>query len=82
MKLYLCPYEDVRHVGHADFELGHPLLLHVVVGGRIHHGEADQEHVCVGVGQGSQLVVVLLPGESSKRVTRRGWLQAGLSRWV
>lgn len=60
-KINLCSYEDVRHIGHADFQLGDPLLLDVVVRGRVHHREADQEHVRVGVGQGSQLVVVLLP---------------------
>lgn len=70
-KHYLCSYEDVRHIGHADFQLGDPLLLDVVVRGRVHHWEADQEHVRVGVGQGPQLVVVLLPGENGKCVM--GW---------
>lgn len=70
-KHYLCSYEDVRHIGHADFQFGDPLLLDVVVRGRVHHREADQEHVRVGVGQGSQLVVVLLPGENGKCVM--GW---------
>lgn len=67
-KGYLCSYEDVRDVGHADFQLGHPLLLDVVIRGGIHHREADQEDVGVRIGQGSQLVVVLLQGENSKCV--------------
>lgn len=73
---YLCSYEDIRHIGHADLQLRYPLLLDVVVWGRVYHWEADQEHVCVGVGQGSQLVVVLLQGENGRGyevVENDGW---------
>lgn len=57
---YLCSDENVGHVGHAGLELWHPLLLYVVVGGRVNHRETDKEDVCVWVGERSQLIVVLL----------------------
>lgn len=47
----LGPYEDVRHVRHAVLQLRNPLLLDVVVRGRIYDREADQKHVGVGVGE-------------------------------
>ena len=62
----LGSYEDVRHVRHAVLQLRDPLLLDVVIRGRIYDGEADQKHIRVGVGERPQLVVILLREE--KRV--------------
>lgn len=45
---------------HAGFELRYPFLLHIVIGSWIHDREADEKDVCVGVGEGPQLVVILL----------------------
>lgn len=52
-EINLGPYEDVRHVRHAVLQLRNPLLLDVVVRGRIYDREADQKHVGVGVGERS-----------------------------
>ena len=52
--------------------LGQPLLLHVVVGGGARHAEADQEHVRLGVGQGAQLVELLLAGGVEERDPAHG----------
>lgn len=77
---YLRSYEDIRHIGHADLQLRYPLLLDVVVWGRVYHWEADQEHIRVGVGQGSQLVVVLLQGENGRVLWGGGkWWVKGTS---
>ena len=56
----LGPYEDVRHVRHAALQLRDPLLLDVVIRGRVYNREADQKHIRVGVGEWPQLVVILL----------------------
>lgn len=56
----LGPYEDVRHVRHAALQLRDPLLLDVVIRGRVYDREADQKHISVGVGERPQLVVILL----------------------
>lgn len=57
---YLCSYEHIRHMRHADFQFRHPLFLDIVVRGRVHHRKTDQEDIRVGIGEGSQLIVVLL----------------------
>lgn len=67
----LGPNEDVRHVRHAVLQLRNPLLLNVVIRGRVHHREADEEHVSVGVGERPQLVVVLLWEEQGELVQGR-----------
>lgn len=75
----LGPYEDVRHVRHAVLQLRDPLLLDVVIRGRIYDGEADQKHIRVGVGERPQLVVILLREE--QRVcafVQPGW---GVATW-
>lgn len=76
---HLGPYEDVRHVRHAVPQLRDPLLLDVVVRGRIYHREADQKHIRVGVGERPQLVIVLLQESTGCMRLCSGW-EVGL-KW-
>ena len=43
-------------------DLRTPLARDVLEAGRTDDGEADEEHVCLGVGQGPESVIVLLTG--------------------
>lgn len=75
----LGPDEDVRHVRHAVLQFRDPLLLDVVIRGRVYDREADEKHVGVGVGEWPQLVVILLWGEQRRIGT--GWAQSPCSPW-
>ena len=86
----LGPYEDVRHVRHAVLQLRDPLLLDVVIRGRVYDGEADQKHISVGVGERPQLVVILLWEEQRVCVfvlmqqgeVRPMWFQEWCRLWI
>ena len=52
-------FSEVNIIIYGDI-LNHPLDVFEAV--RDHGTEADEEHVCVGVGEGPESVVVLLTG--------------------
>ena len=56
----LSAHQQEGSFGAAVVDLRHPLGLDVLEAGVEHDAEADQEHVCVGVGDGPQPVVGLL----------------------
>jgi hypothetical protein len=57
----LGAHEDLEGVGALFLHLWEPLVEGVVEGARIDEGEADEEDVGVGKGEGSQSLVLLLP---------------------
>lgn len=63
--MYLSANEQVRDVGRVLLQLRDPLLSYVLEAGRIHHGEANEEDICHGVGQGSQAIIVLLSDQKT-----------------
>lgn len=79
-EINLGPNEHVRHVRHAVLQLRDPLLLNIVVRGRVHDREADEKHVGVGVREGPQLVVVLL-WEGQRRVSAGCGRRVCASSW-
>jgi len=54
--------QDDGHAGSVVLDLGPPLGLDVVERAGRDDGEADQEDISLGVGQGAQAVIVLLTG--------------------
>lgn len=56
----LGAHKEDRHAGAVVRHLGMPLMLDVLIGGRARDGEADDEHVGLGVGECAQAVVFLL----------------------
>lgn len=56
----LGTHKEDRHVGAVVRHLRMPLVLDVFVGGWAGDGEADDEHVGLGVGERAQAVVFLL----------------------
>lgn len=56
----LGAHEEDRHIGAVVRHLGMPFVLDVLVRGRAGDGEADDEHVGLGVGERTQAVVFLL----------------------
>ena len=49
-EVHLSANEQEGRLAPVLLDLGHPLLLHVVIGVGVDDAEADQEDVCVGVG--------------------------------
>lgn len=68
--------EDERSKGGMSADLWDPLLRNVLERGRTDNTEAQQEHVCTGVAQRTQLVKLILDrlGEIRReRVSMRVW---------
>lgn len=54
--------DQTGNTGAVVVHLGEPFFTHVLEGGRGGDGEADEENVCLRIGEGSQAVVVFLSG--------------------
>jgi hypothetical protein len=61
-QIHLCAHNQTRHPRTVVVYLGEPLLAHVLEGCGRGYGEAYEEHVRLGIRQGSQAVVVFLSG--------------------
>eukprot|EP00968_Pinguiococcus_pyrenoidosus_P001017 scaffold48_cov311-Pinguiococcus_pyrenoidosus.AAC.212 len=58
---YLGPHEQERHPRGVVHNLGQPLGAHVLKRRGRDDGEADEEHVRLGIGERPEAIVVLLP---------------------
>ena len=59
-QIYLGADDQARDAGAVMMDFREPFLADVLEGGWRGHGEADEEHVCLRVGQGTEPIVILL----------------------
>ena len=61
-QIYLCPHQEEGSLLAMVGDLWDPLFLDIFKTRRGDDTEAHEEDICLGIGEGSQPVVVLLPG--------------------
>lgn len=70
-KVTLRPHKDERSEGGVFPNLRNPLLRNILEGGWTDNAEAQQEHICTGVTQRTQLVKLILERLGEKASVQR-----------